>query len=330
MDKGIKSDNELIVFQNESGAIELPIDARADTIWATQKQLADIFAVDTRTINDHLENIYRTEELEHDRTIRKFRIVQKEGSRTVERNVLHYNLDAIISVGYRVNSKKATHFRKWATQTLKSYIVDGYAINPSRIEHNKSQFLKALNDMKLLAAGSASVGSGEVVDLAAQFAKTWFSLDAYDKAILPSKGGTKRRVELGAQNLQDALQSLRALLIDKGEATELFAQEKNTDGLAGLFGNVFQSFDGNDVYPSLEEKAAHLLYFVVKNHVFNDGNKRSGAYAFVWFLKEVQLLNTSEISPQALTAITLLVAESNPKDKEKMIGLILLLLGVEK
>ena len=324
------SNNELAIYQNKNGSIDLRVDAQAETIWATQKQLSELFNVDVRTVNEHLENIYKTEELETVRTIRNFRIVRQEGSRKVKREVKHYNLDAIISVGYRVNSKNATQFRKWATQTLKKYITDGYAINPNRIEHNKSQFLKALDDLKLLASSSSNVGSSEAVDLATQFAHTWFSLDAYDKANLPSKGGIKQSVQIGAQDLENALQNLRAQLLDKGEATELFAQPKHKDGLAALFGNIFQSFSGEDVYPTLEEKAAHLLYFVVKNHVFTDGNKRSGAYAFVWFLKEVNLLNTSEISPQALTAITLLVAESDPKQKDKMIGLILLFLGVER
>ena len=325
-----KIQNNIVIYQNANGAIELPVDVTQETIWATQRQIASLFEVNTPAIYKHISNILKDGELEKKSTISKMEIVQKEGSRNVKREVEIYNLDMVISVGYRVNSKKATAFRKWATKTLKSFISDGFVINPERIEHNKSQFLAAIEDMKLLAQNVDAVGSSEVADLVTTFAKTWFSLDAYDKSELPNKGSIQQAVDLGAEDLQKALTNLRKQLIEKGEATDIFGQERSQDGLAGLFGNVLQSFGGEDVYSTLEEKAAHLLYFVVKNHVFVDGNKRSGAYAFVWFLKEVKLLNTKEISPQALTAITLLVAESNPHDKDKMIGLVLLMLGVEK
>ncbi|MDK2899477.1 MAG: hypothetical protein PWQ10_664 [Patescibacteria group bacterium] len=320
-------ENSLVIYQNDNGAIELPIDIKAETIWASQKQIAELFNVDIRTINEHLMNIFKSLELNEDSVIRNFRITATDGKKY---NTKHYNLDAIISVGYRVNSKNATAFRKWATKTLRSYIIDGYAINPARIEYNKTQFQKAIEGMKLIASDADAVGSSEIADLVSSFADTWFSLDAYDKSTLPRKGNIKQVVQVGAADLQKELSRLRAQLIEQNEATDIFGQEREKNGLVALFGNVFQSFNGEDVYPSVEEKAAHLLYFVIKNHVFFDGNKRSGAYSFVWFLKEVNLLNIKEISPQALTAITLLIAESNPKDKDKMIGLVLLMLGVER
>lgn len=323
-------DKSVVIYQASSGAIELPVDATSETIWASQKQIAEVFGVNVRTINEHLQNIYEDKELERNSTIRKFRIVQTEGSREVERNIDHYNLDAIISVGYRVNSVSATSFRKWATKTLRGYIVDGYAINPSRIQYNLSQFNQALTDMKLLAASKDQIGSSEVTDLALQFASTWLSLDAYDKSELPDGGQIKQQISVGSHDLQSELSKLKAQLNTAGEATDIFGIERTKGGLDSLFQNVFQSYDGADMYETIEEKAAHLLYFTVKNHVFIDGNKRSGAFAFVWFLREAGILNIHEISPQALTAITLLVAESNPKDKDKMIGLILLLLGVRK
>lgn len=318
-------DSKLTIYQSETGAIELPVDATSETIWASQKQIAEVFNVDVRTVNEHLKNIFKTDELTEDSVVRKFRITASDGKKY---DTKHYNLDAVISVGYRVNSKNATAFRKWATTTLHTYVTDGFVINPARIEQNKSHFLRAIEDMKLIAANTDVVGSNEVSDLATAFANTWFSLNAYDKSELPSHGNIKQVVHVGADDLAQSLANLRTTLIAKGEATDIFGQERVEGGLSGLFGNVFQSFDGNDVYPTLEEKAAHLLYFVVKNHVFTDGNKRSGAYAFVWFLQQVGLLNTHEISPQALTAITLLVAESDPSNKDKVIGLILLLLGV--
>lgn len=319
------NNDRLALYQAPNGAIELPIDVTSETIWATQKQIADVFGVNIRTVNEHLINIFKTEELDDNSVIRKFRITASDGKTY---DTMHYNLDAIISVGYRINSINATQFRKWATKTLRSYIMEGFVINPARIEHSRTQFTKALQDLQLLAAETDQIGSTEAVDLTLAFAKTWFSLDAFDKDKLPASGTIKQHVDVGSQELQAELAKLKQQLVDSHEATDIFATERTKGGLDSLFHNVFQSFDGEDVYPTLEEKAAHLLYFTVKNHVFIDGNKRSGAYAFVWFLQKVGLLNMHEISPQALTAITLLVAESNPKDKDKMVGLVLLLLGV--
>ncbi|MCA9301321.1 virulence protein RhuM/Fic/DOC family protein [Candidatus Saccharibacteria bacterium] len=318
--------NKLVIYQAADGAIELPVDAKLETIWATQKQIAEVFGVNIRTVNEHLGNIFDTDELGRDSVIRNFRITASDGKTY---DTKHYNLDVIISVGYRVNSKNATHFRKWATKTLRDYISDGFVINKKRVEHNLSQFTRALNDLKLLSENIEQVGSSEATDLALAFATTWLSLDAYDKSELPSSGTIKKAVDIGAGELEAELHKLRKALIAKGEATDIFATERTKGGLHALFGNVFQSFAGEDVYPTVEEKAAHLLYFVVKNHVFVDGNKRSGAYAFVWFLQKTGLLNIHEISPQALTAITLLVAESKPEDKDKMVGLVLLMLKVD-
>ncbi|MCA9340898.1 virulence protein RhuM/Fic/DOC family protein [Candidatus Saccharibacteria bacterium] len=320
----MNDDSKLAIYQAADGAIELPVDAKLETIWASQKQIAEVFGVNIRTVNEHLGNIFDTDELGRDSVIRKFRITASDG-KTYDTN--HYNLDAIISVGYRVNSKNATHFRKWATRTLRDYISDGFVIDKKRVEHNLSQFTRALNDLKLLSADIEQVGSSEATDLALAFATTWLSLDAYDKSELPSSGTIKKAVDIGASELEAELHKLRKALIAKGEATDIFATERTKGGLHALFGNIFQSFAGEDIYPTVEEKAAHLLYFVVKNHVFVDGNKRSGAYAFVWFLQKTGLLNIHEISPQALTAITLLVAESKPEDKDKMVGLVLLMLG---
>lgn len=322
------SDEKLAIYQASSGAIELPVDAASETIWATQKQIAEVFEVKPQNITIHISNIYEEGELTSEATCKESLQVQTEGGREVGRTVKQYNLDMIIAIGYRISSGKGTAFRKWATQTLRSYITEGYAINPARIEHNRTQFTKALQDLKLLASDADQVGSTEATDLALEFASTWLSLDAYDKEDLPSGGNTKRKIDVGSRDLQTELARLKAQLIASDEATELFGTEREKGGLDSLFHNVFQSYAGEDVYPTLEEKAAHLLYFTVKNHVFIDGNKRSGAYAFVWFLREAGILNKHEISPQALTAITLLVAESKPDDKDRMVGLVLLMLGV--
>jgi hypothetical protein len=214
----MNTEGKLVIYQAADGAIELPVDAKSETIWATQKQIAEVFGVNVRTVNEHLGNIFSTDELDRNSTIRKFRIVRIEGNREVEREIEHYNLDAIISVGYRVNSKNATHFRKWATRTLRDYISDGFVIDRKRIEYNNTQFLRAINDLKLLSENVEQVGSSEATDLALQFATTWLSLDAYDKSELPSSGTIKKAVDIGASDLESELHKLRTALIEKGEA----------------------------------------------------------------------------------------------------------------
>jgi len=317
---------DIAIYQAKNGAIEFRGDFEQETIWGTQKQIAEVFGVDVRTINEHVKNIYKTEELKEKATIRNFRIVQREGKREVEREVNFYNLDAILSVGYRVNSKQATQFRIWATKTLKQHLLIGYTINKKQVGYNYEKFMQAVADVKALLPAGNKVATEDILELIRAFAGTWFSLDAYDKNSLPQKGVSRKQVAFTAEELNDALQELKKDLIKRKEATEIFGQERDKDSVAGIVGNVLQSVFGKNVYPSAEEKAAHLLYFMVKNHPFTDGNKRSGAFAFVWFLRQVGLLRAS-LTPEALTALTLLVAESNPKDKDKMIGLVLLLIN---
>ncbi len=315
----------LIIYQGKSGQIEFRGDFKQDTIWGTQKQIADVFGVDVRTINEHLKNIYKTGELDEKSTIRKFRIVQKEGKRYVKREVNFYNLDAILSVGYRVNSKQATQFRIWATKVLKQHILKGYTINKKRIGQNYEKFMRAVAEVKALLPSGNKVKTEDILELVRAFASTWLSLEAYDKDAFPKKGVNKKKVEITSEELSAALKEFRKELISKKQATEIFGQERDEGVISGIVGNIFQSFNKKDVYPTLEEKAAHLLYFMVKDHPFVDGNKRSGAFAFVWFLRKAGILRAS-LTSEALTALTLLVAESKPKDKEKIIGLIVLLL----
>jgi prophage maintenance system killer protein len=231
----------------------------------------------------------------------------------------------ILSVGYRVDSKTATNFRKWATQTLKQHITKGYTINPKQLEQNKKQFLQTLNDLKILTQNNTLVEVKDVLDLIQTFSDTFFNLERFDKNNFPKKG-LHKEIKTTAEELQKDLQVLKSELIKKEEASELFAQEKKQGSLKGIFGTVFQSVFGQDAYPSIEEKAANLLYFIVKNHPFNDGNKRSGAFAFVWLLQKANYNYQTKITPETLTTITLLVALSAPQEKEKMIGLITLLL----
>lgn len=315
------SDNQakLAIYQAKNGAIELNVDSRHETIWATQEQMAVIFGVQRPAITKHLKNIFQEEEL-NETSVRS--ILEHTATDGKTYNTKHYNLDAIISVGYRVNSRQATAFRQWATKTLKSYITDGFAIDKKHVQQNYNQFLKAIDDIKLL-----STNNEESLELIKAFASTWFSLAAFDKGDMPTAGASKKQVVITAAHLEMAIASLKTDLMANGQTTDLFASERTPDAIAGIVGNVFQSFAGDDVYPTLEEKAAHLLYFIVKNHPFCDGNKRSGAFAFVWYLQKAGVLSLGQITPTALTALTLLIAQSDPKQKDRMIGLVLLLLG---
>lgn len=325
--KKAQESSEVIIYQNKEGSISFRGDFEKETIWATQAQIAVAFSVDIRTVNEHLRNIYKTNELEEKATIRNFRIVQKEGVRTVSREVLHYNLDAIISVGYRVNSKTATQFRQWATKTLRQHIVRGFTINSERIGQNYAAFMKAVQQVQVVLPAGEVMDGKEVLELVKLFADTWFSLDAYDKELLTPTKVSKKKVQLTAKELVDSLTVLKRELLKKGEATENFAQPRTAQSLEGIVGNVMQSFGGQEVYPTVESKAAHLLYFIIKNHPFIDGNKRSGAYAFVWFLRKARVLDMKRLSPTALTALTLLIAESNPADKEKVTALVAMLIA---
>ena len=315
-----------IIYRAETGAIELRQDLKQETFWASQKQISQLFGVTPQNITTHIKGIFEEGELTESSTCKESLQVQIEGNRTIKRKVKEYNLDAIISVGYRINSKTATKFRQWATQILHSHIVEGFTINPSRIKHNHDNFFSAVNNIKRLLPTNSNIPPDEILDLVSVFAHTWLSLDAYDKSTLPQSGATKETIQFTAEELQIALADLKKILIKEKQATELFAQEKNTGTLQGIVGSIFQSAFKQDAYLTIEEKAAHLLYFIIKNHPFNDGNKRSGAFAFVWFLQKARILKPHQMSPEALTALTLLIAESNPKDKERMVGLVLLLL----
>lgn len=319
----MENQNQQLVYPASDGAIALREDAEADTIWATQAHIAQIFGVNVRTVNEHIKNILSSEELE-DSVIRNFRITASDGKNY---DTKHYNLDMIISVGYRVNSKTATNFRKWATGVLKSYISNGFVIDKKRVATHYTKFLDAVDKIKALSLGKESkISYDAAMDLVGEFAKTWVSLDAYDKSSLPISGISKKTIEVTSEDLNSAITKLKEDLISKNQATDLFASPRSPDGLESVIGNIFQSFGGEDVYKTIEEKAAHLLYFIVKNHIFSDGNKRSGAFAFIWFLKQADILDESLINPNVLTTLTLLIANSEPNKKEQCIGLVLLLL----
>ena len=317
---------EIIVYQTKNGSLELQGDFSKETIWANIQQIADLFETDKSGISRHIRNIYESGELEQKATVAKNATVQFEGKRRVSRAIEYYNLDLILSVGYRVNSVNATKFRQWATKTLREHITNGYTLNKKVLAKNYDDFLQAVESVKKLLPSDSQFKSTDALELIKLFAGTWFSLDAYDKDELSTKGATKKTVKITGEALEKAIAALKASLIEKGDASDMFASERDKGSLAGIVGNVMQSFDKKDLYPTVEEKAAHLFYFVVKNHPFLDGNKRSGAYAFIWFLRRAGILNTARLTPTALTALTLLIAESDPRQKDKMVRLVLTLI----
>ena len=274
--------NKLAIYQSESGAIELRADSQDETIWATQKTVAQIFDVTPQNITTHIRNIYKEAELDENSTCKESLQVQKEGAKSVSRKVMEYNLDVIISVGYRINSKKATHFRKWATQILKQHITQGFTVNSKQLAENHGLFLQALDDVKALA--NNAINTDDAIELIKTFSSTWFSLQSYDEQKYP-KPKNDAEVDISIDKLYKNLSELKINLINKGEATPLFAQEKYKDSLESIVNNVMQEVFGEKMYPTIEEKAAHLLYFVVKNHPFNDGNKSKCSTAFITIIK---------------------------------------------
>jgi prophage maintenance system killer protein/prophage antirepressor-like protein len=312
-------ENKLAVYQSKTGSIIVNLDEAHDTVWLTQADIAKLFEMERSGVTKHIGKILKSAEIDEKSNVQKVHIANSD------KLISRYSLDIVLAVGYRANSSKASMFRKWATLTLKSYVTDGYVLNPETINNNFVKFSDALEKIRLLNSSSILDKDFEF-DLIKQFAQTWLSLDAYDKSNLPEAGSSKAQVDITADELVGAISELKKELISKGEATDLFAAERTRGGLESIVANVFQSFGGEDVYPSNEEKAAHLLYFVVKNHVFVDGNKRSGAFAFIWFLSKCNLLRVEKITPETLTTLTLLLAESDPKNMQQMIGLVLLLL----
>lgn len=324
MSKKTHNKNELVIYKAKSGALELRGDFVNETVWATQKQIANVFGIERSVVTKHINNLLKTKEVSEKSNVQKMHIANSD------KLVSFYSLDVILSVGYRTNSVQAIEFRQWATKTLKQHITEGYTIDPKRVAKNYEAFMESVEKVQSLLPASSEVGAVEVLELVRLFADTWFALDAYDKETLAPRKVNKKKVSFTARELQEGIAELKQVLMENREATENFAQERNKESIEGIIGNVLQSFGGAAVYPSIEEKAAHLLYFIIKNHPFVDGNKRSGAFAFVWFLQKAKVLNTKQLTPSALTALTLLIAESNPQDKTKMVSLVMALIAKGK
>lgn len=324
----MNNQNPIEIYQAQDGTTQVEVRFENDTVWLSQAQMAMLFGKDIRTINEHITNIFDDEELEKESTIRKFRIVRQEGKRQVNREIEHYDLDMIISVGYRVKSKQGISFRRWATARLKEYLTQGYTINQKRLQQNAHELEQALALIQKTANSSElTLESGRgLVDIISRYTHTFLWLQQYDEGLLTEpqtqQGGTLPTYAEACS----ALAELKSQLMAKGEASDLFGRERD-NGLSAILGNLDQSVFGEPAYPSIEAKAAHLLYFVVKNHPFSDGNKRSGAFLFVDFLhRNGRLLDQNGypvINDTGLAALTLLVAESDPKQKETLIRLIM-------
>lgn len=320
--------NPIEIYQSADGQTQVEVRFGTDTVWLSQAQMAQLFDTSTDNIGLHLKNIYAEAELEEEATTEDYSVVRAEGKRQVTRQIKHYNLDAVLSVGYRVKSKNATRFRRWATARLKDYLLKGYALNQQRLRQNAAELEQALRLIQKTAASpELTVDSGRgLVDIVSRYTHTFLWLQQYDAGLLQEPSGESGGVLPNVQEARTALHTFKQQLIARGEATELFARERE-DGFAALLGNLGQSIFGAPAYPTIESKAAHLLYFVVKNHPFADGNKRSGAFLFVDFLHRNHRLLRADgepvINDTGLAALTLLVAESAPAQKDTLIRLIM-------
>ena len=322
---------EVLLYEAPDGRVRVEVKLDRDTVWLTQRQMSELFDTTPENVLMHLKNIYGDGELEEPATAKDFLAVRLEGKRQVQRQLKHYNLDAIISVGYRVNSRRGVRFRQWATQTLRDHLVQGYTLNRERFEHNARELEAALALVRKAAAGEAlSTDQGRgLVDVIARYTQTFLLLQRYDEGLLIEPKGIVGGLLPPAPDARAAIVRLKRDLLARGEATELFGRERE-DGLAALLGNLDQSVFGEPAYPTVESKAAHLLYFVIKNHPFSDGNKRIGSFLFVEFLhRNGRLIRNGEavINDVGLAALALLVAESAPTDKEVMIRLVMNMLA---
>jgi prophage maintenance system killer protein/prophage antirepressor-like protein len=317
--------SDIVIY--EDGNVNLELFVEDKTIWLDANDIASIFDVNRPAIVKHIGNIYKSEELDKKSTCSILEQVAKDGKK---RKMNYYNLDMIISVGYRVNSKKATKFRRWATDVLNKYLIQGYVLNKEKLQQKKLQELD--QTIQLIKQGLENkdlsiVEAKGFAEIISNYAKSWALLQGYDDQSLEEIAQAKEgKFVLDYDEAKEAISELKNALIAKGEATELFGQEKANE-LKGNLLNIYQSFDGVDLLPSLESKAANLLYYIIKGHPFTDGNKRIGAYLFVLFLHKNGILykpnGEAKINDNALASIALLVAQSHPNQKEIIIKLVM-------
>jgi prophage maintenance system killer protein len=320
------------IFQAQDGKTEIQVVVQSESVWLSQKQMSELFEKDSDTIGLHLRNIYKSEELSEKATTEKYSVVQKEGDRQVKRAIKLYNLDAIISVGYRVNSKRGVQFRIWASQILKDYLIYGFSINEKRLTAQIEQ-LNSLKETVLLlgkVTGQKRLSTDEsegLLKIITDYAYALDVLDQYDYQNLKITDTSGK--EIYKVSYKEAIQRITDLRKIFGNSP-LFGKEKD-DSFKSSISTIYQTFDRKDLYPSVEEKAANLLYLVTKNHSFVDGNKRIAAFLFLYFLEKNKLLFTANgekrIPDNALVALTLMIAVSQPNEKDTMIKVIVNLIN---
>ena len=320
---------ELIMFKTKDGKLSIDVNLNEETVWLNQKQMGDLFDRDYKTISKHINNIFKEEELTKNSTVAKFETVQIEGEREVKRDVEYYNLDVIISVGYRVKSKRGTEFRIWANSILKDYLMKGYALDERRFEKEKLLELVKFIGIAENALNNQAKDLDEargIFKVLSDYSYALTILDEYDHQNIEIKNITKREAYL--LTYEEAMS-----LIDKMKdefSTSLFGNEKD-DSFKGSLGAIYQTAFGEEVYPSIEEKASNLLYFIVKNHSFSDGNKRIAAAIFLHFMDRNNLLykidGTKKIADNTLVAITLMIAESRPQEKDIIVKVLVNLIN---
>ena len=324
--------NSIEIYSSQDGSIQLKVKLENDTVWLTQSQMAELFGVDRTSIVRHIRNIYKSEELDQNSTCAKNAQVRTEGHRSILREIPYYNLDMIISVGYRVNSKNATSFRRWATSVLKQYLIKGYAIN-QQIKLDRYNELKDVVRLMSRTVGLQEKVTSEeysgLFNVISDYVYALDTLDHYDYQSLSIQKTTKE--EQFRATYENAMEAISALK-EKFGGSQWFANEKD-DSFKSSIGQIYQTFGGEDLYPSVEEKAAMLLYLVVKNHSFSDGNKRIAAMLFLWFLNNNHVLYAEDghkrIADNTLVALTLMIAESRTEEKDVMVKVVVNLINKE-
>ena len=323
---------EIIIYEAPDGQTSVDVRLERDTVWLNQYQMADLFDTDRSAITKHIKNIYKSEELAELATCAKIAQVRQEGKRSITREIEHYNLDLIISVGYRVNSKRGTQFRIWANKVLKDYLTNGYAINEKRVKEQSKQLDELKQAVRLLGnvIDNKSLNTDEATGLLKVITDYTYALDIldqYDHQALEIKSTTRN--EIFQITYPEAIKAIKGLHSKFGGST-LFGNEKD-ESFQGSLAAIYQTFGEQYLYPSVEEKAANLLYFVIKNHSFSDGNKRIAAFLFVWFLEKNNILykqdGSRKIADNALVALTLMIAESKPEEKDMMVKVVVNLIN---
>ncbi len=324
--------SEIKIYKTPDGKTSIEVKLEKETVWVSQKQMAELFDKNSDTIGLHLQNIYKSGELDEISTTEKYSVVRQEGKRNVKRQIRFYNLDAIISVGYRVNSKRGVLFRKWATQLLKDYLIKGYTINQQRLQKQAEQLNELKETIKILGTTLeykelTSDESTGLLKIISDYSYALEILDQYDYQTLKIENTSGK--EVYQLTYQEAIKQINLVKETFGNS-ELFGNEKD-DSFKSSLSTIYQTFGGVDLYPSIEEKAANLLYFIVKNHSFTDGNKRIAVFLFLYFLEKNGLLFTEtgskRIADNALVALTLMIAVSKPEEKETMIKVIVNLIN---